>query len=547
MQAITFDALWITSARRARYLARFVAMISAPQLPGYDVLHRLGIGGSGQVWAVRRADGLRLAAKFVDQDEDDDILQHEASLLQALRHEHVIRLHEVVPVQNGGRALVMQLAEGGSLAESLATREHLTPGELVTVLCPIARALHDLHSQGLMHGDLSPGNILFTQEGKPLIADLGFSQLAGQDDMPLWATERWAAPEVLAGRPLTPAGDAYSLGAIAWTALVGTAPEPAALRPHLADVAPTLTHEMRDLVMSCLSHTPSARPTPEEFALSLWQLAPALPAPVQGSTGRRGVVDAEPADLGTQLTRRIREEARREGAARPGVDAPRGRHSAATLGTPAWWRTRAVAVASAAATFVGLVAGGLMLVGGSPADRVPVRAVVDQIRTASGVAPVVKKSDRGQGAPTSRPTSPAPPSTATGPKPLSSSSLASSPVKELQGVVRARADAWMSGEAADLRSALVMGSPAGRSDASDLARARAAGMRYSQLAFTVRSARMTSSTGSTAQLTAVIDRSGYTVSGPAGARTVAPERGVRSQISLSRTPDGWRISEWATA
>ncbi|NYJ75081.1 serine/threonine-protein kinase [Allobranchiibius huperziae] len=524
-------------------------MDARPQMPGYEVLHPLGAGGSGQVWAVRRSDGVRLAAKVLGADEGD-VLQHEASLLQALRHEHVVRLHEVVTLDDGGQALVMQLAEGGSLAESLRTRDHLTPGELVTVLCPVARALHDLHSMGLVHGDLSPGNLLFTQEGKPLIADLGFSQLAGHDGLPLWVTKSWAAPEVLAGQEVTPASDAYSLGAIAWTALVGTAPEPAALRPDLADLAPQLAPELRDLVLSCLSHTPSARPTPEDFAVALWAMAPAEPAPVQGSAGRRTAPQGSGDDPGVQLTRRIREDAGREGrspnheggepAARPweGI----GRHSASAEGG-AWWRRPVVVHTAGAAAFVGLVAGGLMLVGdGTPAGadhatRTSSRSLAGAPRTRA--APVATPT---RSAPsTSRPLHPTSPfSTTASPR----QRLSRSPLGVLQLLVSARAHAWVTGDAGDLRSAVQVGSTAYRSDSADLSTARAGGMHYSRLDFRVRSARTVSTTGGTTQVQAVIDRSAYTVSGPDGTRTLPATAGERADVSLVWTSDGWRITAW---
>lgn len=338
-------------------------MTDLPLLPGFDLLQQLGAGGVGQVWAVRRADGVRFAAKFVtDAEGAGDALRHEAAVLRELRHEHVVRLYEVVHTDDETVALVMQLAEGGSLADSLRTRDHLTPGELVTVLCPVARALHDLHSMGLIHGDLSPGNLLFTHEGKPLIADLGFAHLAGHDcadGSSIWATESWSAPELLAGEALTPASDVYSLGAIAWCAVVGSPPGPAALRPDLADIAPGLSPELHDLILSCLSHTPQSRPTPEDFALTLWLVAPADPAPVQGSPGGRLTGAATTDDPGSALTRRIRDDAAREN---------NGRHRAEVVTIPLW-RRRAILRTIGAASFVGLVAGTLMLAGNDYSAR----------------------------------------------------------------------------------------------------------------------------------------------------------------------------------
>ena len=158
-------------------------------LPGYAVLGFLGCGATGAVWAVRGPDEVRLAAKVLPAGTDQ--LDYELSVLQSLRHEHVVRLHDVavdVSAQPPATALIMDLAEGGSLADTLERREVLTPGELVTVLCPVARALHDLHGLGLVHGDLSPGNILLTGEGKPLIADLGMSRLAGHAGEEVLAT-----------------------------------------------------------------------------------------------------------------------------------------------------------------------------------------------------------------------------------------------------------------------------------------------------------------------------------------------------------------------
>lgn len=528
-------------------------MTTPPHVPGYDVLHPLGAGGTGQVWAVRDRDGVRLAAKFIDAiDGGNDVLRHEASLLQALRHEHVVRLHEVVPVVNGGAIVVMQLAEGGSLSDALRTRDHLTTGELVTVLCPIARALHDLHSMGLVHADLSPGNIPFTQEGKPLIADLGFSHLAGDDDVPLWVTESWAAPEVLAGQEATPASDAYSLGAIAWTALVGAPPEPAALRADLVDLAPRLPSELRELVLSCLSHTPSARPSAEDFAVALWQIAPATPAPVQGSTGRRAATDSEADDLGVQLTRRIREEAQQGSGDPDGALAERagvGRHSAPPIDSGGWWR-RPVAVRTAgAAMFVGLVAGGLMLVGNnSPAGA-------DRARPAdSPAAPSATSLQWTSTHPTSSGSSSVPRSNpARSPTTTATSQVASvtarqrlarAPVAVLQRLVDARAKAWTTGNVADLRAAVRAQSAAYRADSSDLRTAQASGTTYSRLSFRVRLAHVATSGAGVVHVLAVIDRSAYSISGPGGTRTMPAGAGERTDVSLVWTSSGWRISGW---
>src|SRR5690606_4753627 len=117
-------------------------------------------------------------------DVDDALC--EAGLLASVRHRHVVHLYDVLPLTEVGTGrpeavvLVTQLAAGGSLAQLLSRRSILSPGELVTVLQPVAGALVDLHARGVVHGDLSTGNVLFRADGMPLLADLGTARVAGE-------------------------------------------------------------------------------------------------------------------------------------------------------------------------------------------------------------------------------------------------------------------------------------------------------------------------------------------------------------------------------
>ena len=73
----------------------------------------------------------------------------------------------------------MDYAPGGSLRQLVGARGRLSVGETVTVLTPIAQVLAYLHGRGFTHGDVSPGNVLFTAHGKPLLADLGVARMVG--------------------------------------------------------------------------------------------------------------------------------------------------------------------------------------------------------------------------------------------------------------------------------------------------------------------------------------------------------------------------------
>ena len=104
----------------------------------------------------------------------------EAGVLAGLDHPHVVRLHAATALADGTLALVLDLVDGGSYAAVVAARGHLHPGELVTALSPVSRAVAHLHALGVVHADLSPGNVLFTREGRPMVSDLGVARLFGE-------------------------------------------------------------------------------------------------------------------------------------------------------------------------------------------------------------------------------------------------------------------------------------------------------------------------------------------------------------------------------
>lgn len=316
--------------------------MSTPTIPGYDLLNPLGAGGSGQVWrARRRTDGLPVAVKLTRPGAGDSAaltaILAEAGLLAGLRHEHVLHLYDVLPLgdpQDPTVAIVTQLAAGGSLAQVLHRRRLLSPGELVTVLHPISSALGDLHRSGVVHGDLSPGNILFRSDGMPLLGDLGTARVAGEQGLRGWGTggqDGMVSPEVLEGFAATAESDVYQLGAVAWWCLVGEPPGPGFDRPPLAEVAPELPVALVGLVAACMSPQPEDRPAADDLGPVLLDLAEPEPVEVApeadaafGLTQRLrqvALADAhdEPSDRGRRWWPRPRRRDARDAAAARGV------------------------------------------------------------------------------------------------------------------------------------------------------------------------------------------------------------------------------------
>ncbi len=258
-----------------------------PEVPGYDVGRCLGRGASATVWlVVEHSTGREFALKCFDRASGDavaeDGMRREVRILSVLDHDHLVRAHSVVrlPGGDGGLCLLLDFAPGGSLAELLAARGRLGAGETVTILTPVAQALAYLHTHGIAHGDVSPGNVLFTAHGKPLLADLGVGRMmADVAEATEFGTAgfRDPAPTDAARAGLQPERDVFSAAAIGWFCLTGSAPGTARLRPPLSLVVPDIPPELAAALEAGLSEDWKLRPSASEFAAAIYRSAAADP------------------------------------------------------------------------------------------------------------------------------------------------------------------------------------------------------------------------------------------------------------------------------
>jgi eukaryotic-like serine/threonine-protein kinase len=195
----------------------------------YDLDRQIGAGASGTVWTARqRGPVSRVVAlkrlRAGGSAEDLARIRREAQVLTELDHPHIVRVVEVVH-DGDGLALVMQYAPGGSLRDLLAERGRLTPGQVVAVAAPVADALASAHRRGVLHGDVTPANVLFTSDGEPLLTDFGVARTLGAHTSELVAgTAAYVDPELLDGGPPEPRADVYSLGVLCYHALAGQPP-----------------------------------------------------------------------------------------------------------------------------------------------------------------------------------------------------------------------------------------------------------------------------------------------------------------------------------
>ena len=172
-----------------------------PDVPGFELGELLARGATSEVWAGVAVDGgRRVAVKVVSAALAPlEAAAREAAVSSRAASAHVVGVEACVPLPDGRVALVMPHLRGGSLDGLVRARGHLVPGEVVTVLAPVASALGRLHDLGVVHGDVSPGNVLLDLDGRPVLGDLGLGHVVGDVSPGVWGTEGYVAPEVAHG------------------------------------------------------------------------------------------------------------------------------------------------------------------------------------------------------------------------------------------------------------------------------------------------------------------------------------------------------------
>jgi hypothetical protein len=548
-----------------------------PRVPGYELGELLGQGATGRVWAATRVDdGARVAVKVVSVSGDDDAdrVARELSVLATTAVEGVVGFRESVGLDDPPAvAIILDLARGGSLARAVGARGHLSVGEAVTVLAPVAKALAGLHAAGVVHGDVSPGNVLLELSGRPLLADVGVATVLGERPGEVFGTDGFVAPEVAVGAAPTSASDVYAVGALAWWCVTGAPPEPAALRRPLAQIEPGLPAAFLELTVQAMSSDPGQRPDAAVLALGYFDAAQCAPL--------RLVVGSDETSL---LTRRLRESADRA----LGVEPASSRHEdrgrdrvgrrwrgrptrrgsaaadasatgvapevveAAPAGRHARRRAeRSVVRAGARRRDVGRGVAGAMVVG--------VPLVVMAVMTGLPTWPDLPWAPDGSAVSDDRrgPVAVNTPSTP-GPSTLSSPSSTGDvatdrgapsrdPVGLMQSLADQRARVMNTGSASSLAVLDAPGSAAMTADESLVRALAAAGERYRDVRLSVRSARLLSPSGAvrgdTVAVEAVIDTSAHVLVDRSGRDTLRGAATGSPMVFTLRWADGrWRVA-----
>ncbi len=240
----------------------------------YWITASLGRGGQGEVLLGRdRLIGQLVAIKFVVPGCDEEMLQHEAIALAAVRHPNVVRLYGWGRTPDQRFFIVLEYLEGESLAAHLrAHKESPIPLERVlAILSDVADGLSALHAHGIVHSDIKPANVVLDRQlGRAVLVDFGVASIAARGGAHGGGTPGFSAPEQFMGATAAPSADVYGLGALAYALLRGQGPF-----AHLDSAARVLAQShgppppvhgaevpasVDEVLSAALSPLPSARP-----------------------------------------------------------------------------------------------------------------------------------------------------------------------------------------------------------------------------------------------------------------------------------------------
>jgi serine/threonine protein kinase len=262
----------------------------------------------GEVYeVVDRRLGRTVAVKVLRSDLADDgrfpaRLRREARTVAGLAHPGIVAVHDVGE-DDGLVFIVMEMVAGRTLDELITAEGRLATMRAARIGAGIAQALAHAHSRGVVHRDISPGNVMVTDAGEVKVLDFGIARAARASSRPgarsgscasgsARGTTAYTAPERLRGDVADHRSDVYSLGAVVFELVTGKQPvtRDGALPP---DMPPRLALTLR----RCLSHDPDARfTTAGELAEELWKVALAAPADPTIHPEPRAREDLEPGE-----------------------------------------------------------------------------------------------------------------------------------------------------------------------------------------------------------------------------------------------------------
>ncbi len=269
-----------------------MTLAAGSRLGVYEIVSPLGAGGMGEVYRARdtrlsREVAIKVLPSVVASDPDRRLrFEQEARSASALNHPNILTIYDVGSA-DGTVYIAMELVEGKTLRELVASGEPLPTRRLLDVATQTAEGLAKAHAAGIVHRDLKPENLMVSKDGFVKILDFGLAKLtepvaqeasvlptavaAPTTPGTVMGTAGYMSPEQASGQSVDFRSDQFTLGSIVYematgkrafqrktgaetlVAIIREEPEP------LSQLAPKAPAPVRWIVERCLAKDPEER------------------------------------------------------------------------------------------------------------------------------------------------------------------------------------------------------------------------------------------------------------------------------------------------
>ncbi|MEN0106975.1 MAG: serine/threonine-protein kinase, partial [Pseudomonas sp.] len=261
------------------------------EIPGYDIEGELGEGAMATVYlatqrSLHRKVALKVMASALAADESFcERFLREGRMLARLSHPNTVTIYDI---GNAGPwyYMAMEYLANGTLKERI--QNGLSPEQGLAILRQVASALGYAHSQGMVHRDVKPANILFRADGTAVLSDFGIAKSIEENTQFTQVgfaigTPSYMSPEQARGLKIDGRADLYALGVVLYEILTGKLPyigtdSLSTALAHLTEPLPELPighGRYQDILRQLLAKDPNERfPTASAFITALDHLAP---------------------------------------------------------------------------------------------------------------------------------------------------------------------------------------------------------------------------------------------------------------------------------
>ncbi|MCD4699908.1 MAG: serine/threonine protein kinase [Phycisphaerae bacterium] len=236
LSGILVDKGFVTARQLGRVVESIEEIRPAQQIPGYQILSKLGSGAMATVFKAKQLSLDRLIAikvlpkRFSENPEHVERFYKEGKAAAKLNHANIVQAFDVGEA-GGYHYFVMEYVEGHTVYDELSGGKVFSEAGALKIAIEIAEALAHSHERGLIHRDVKPKNIMITTEGVAKLADMGLARLtedtqaAQAEAGKAYGTPYYISPEQIRGEmDIDFRADIYGLGATLYHMITGQVP-----------------------------------------------------------------------------------------------------------------------------------------------------------------------------------------------------------------------------------------------------------------------------------------------------------------------------------